>query len=158
MGGADDIRGKAASFGGVLEPGLRVRPFFLSAFIPPQVLTALSLANATLGHPCTLDTTSYLDITPSGLPINITVIRDSCVRPCCWCDAAQDGGACVRTKTLGDACQRDGECESVGPLAFHTLSEISSRRVCGSRTNAATPAFARNLQERRSQSRRGIMH
>ncbi|THV06379.1 hypothetical protein K435DRAFT_743840 [Dendrothele bispora CBS 962.96] len=66
-------------------------------------------ANVTYGEPCVIDKNTYTDIGFDGKAIGIVIVRDNCRAPQSYCN--QETQVCERTKTLGDFCQQDQECE-----------------------------------------------
>ena len=77
----------------------------------PQPICFTRFANATLGHKCFLDPTTYIQFGPDGQQLNFTVTRHNCRTPQLYCDP--DALQCLPVKAIGLSCNSDQECESV---------------------------------------------
>ncbi|KAI0783920.1 hypothetical protein BC629DRAFT_1289220 [Irpex lacteus] len=67
-------------------------------------------ANATIGQPCVLDHTKYIDVGPDGQQFNNDIIRHNCYAPQLYCDPT--ALQCFRSKPIGQECSLDIECRS----------------------------------------------
>ncbi|KAL0953224.1 hypothetical protein HGRIS_004477 [Hohenbuehelia grisea] len=66
-------------------------------------------ANRTSNQPCTSDATTYTAFAQDGQLINVTISRDTCVRPAYFCGASQ---TCEQTRLLSMPCSADHQCAS----------------------------------------------
>ncbi|KII85258.1 hypothetical protein PLICRDRAFT_337586 [Plicaturopsis crispa FD-325 SS-3] len=66
-------------------------------------------ANVTVGQPCVIDNTTYMDVGVAGEPSSIVVTRDNC-RTEYFCDGTSS--TCVPTQALGSLCQTDQQCST----------------------------------------------
>ncbi|KAH9914961.1 uncharacterized protein B0H18DRAFT_940343 [Fomitopsis serialis] len=67
-------------------------------------------ANVSLGHTCLLDDVTYIVDGPDGQQYSNTITRDNCQSPRLYCD--RNSTQCVLTKSLGEECDTDRECQS----------------------------------------------
>ncbi|KAL1740853.1 hypothetical protein HDZ31DRAFT_16303, partial [Schizophyllum fasciatum] len=84
--------------------------------------------NATLGQPCVVENTTYVDLEPDGAQYVTTISRDNCRTPYFYCGATQ--GVCLRSLSLGSPCSVDRECEDQNCVAgLCTVSPETPRQV-----------------------------
>ncbi|WVR06946.1 hypothetical protein IAU60_003982 [Kwoniella sp. DSM 27419] len=74
------------------------------------LLGQCTYANATLGSPCTSESTTYTGYDVSGLSFTNLVVRDNCIEGQGYCDTTSS--TCMPLLLLEAACDTDRQCQS----------------------------------------------
>jgi hypothetical protein len=95
---------------------IQVHVRFFASLERIEPVCVIRFANVTLGQPCVIDNTTYIDVGPSGQEYSNIILRDNCQSLQLYCDPGTM--VCQASKTVGTACQTDSECELVRIVTF----------------------------------------